>query len=125
MGKIKTLFFDSYALYEIFDGNNDYIPYTHDIAIVTTRLNIMEFHYGLLAKRGKEFADRLYDELVKFAVNINDDAIKAANEFRALNKNKKFSYVDCIGYITAKLRGIKFLTGDKEFENLDNVEFVK
>ncbi len=32
---------------------------------------------------------------------------------------------DCIGYIFAKQLGIKFLTGDKEFENLDNVEFVK
>ena len=32
---------------------------------------------------------------------------------------------DCIGYILAKNIGIKFLTGDKEFENLDNVEFVK
>lgn len=85
----------------------------------------MEFHYGLLAKRGKEFADRLYDELVKFAVNVNDYTIKSANEFRASNKSKKLSYVDCIGYMTAKLRGIKFLTGDKEFADLENVEFVK
>ena len=35
------------------------------------------------------------------------------------------SYVDYIGYILAKQRNVKFLTGDKEFENMDNVEFVK
>ena len=32
---------------------------------------------------------------------------------------------DCIGYIMAKKLNIKFLTGDKEFENFLNVEFVK
>ena len=32
---------------------------------------------------------------------------------------------DCIGYILAKRLSIKFLTGDKEFEKLDDVEFVK
>ena len=33
--------------------------------------------------------------------------------------------VDCIGYMTAKRLGVKFLTGDREFEGMDNVEFVK
>ena len=32
---------------------------------------------------------------------------------------------DCIGYIIAKRLGMKFLTGDKEFEGFENVEFVK
>jgi len=45
--------------------------------------------------------------------------------FRALNKKRNLSYVDCIGYIIAKQRNIKFLTGDKEFEYMENVEFVK
>lgn len=125
MGKINTFFFDSYALYEIFEGNPAYEPYANNITIVTTRLNLMEFHYGILVKRGKEFADRLFDEFLKFTVNITDDIIKASNEFRALNKSKKLSYVDCIGYTLAKFNGIKFLTGDKEFKDLDNVEFIK
>jgi len=35
------------------------------------------------------------------------------------------SMADCISYIQSKEVGVKFLTGDKEFEDLDNVEFVK
>ncbi len=32
---------------------------------------------------------------------------------------------DCISYFQAKDLGIKFLTGNKKFENLDDVEFAK
>jgi len=32
---------------------------------------------------------------------------------------------DSIGYILSIKIGVKFLTGDKEFEDLEKVEFVK
>ena len=43
---------------------------------------------------------------------------------KELNK-RKLSMTDCIGYMMAKQWGIKFLTGDKEFEDMENVEYVK
>ncbi len=46
-------------------------------------------------------------------------------QFRLKWKDRKVSIPDCIGYVMAKNLDIKFLTGDKEFEGLDNVEFVK
>ena|SRR3989344_5968028 len=125
---VKTIvayFFDSYAFFEIIEGNSNYKKYTRDIAIVTTKLNLMELHYGLLVKYGKYEADKYFDELINFAVDISDDIIKMANDFRLSMKGRKLSYVDCIGYIIARLRNIKFLTGDNQFENLDNVEFIK
>ena len=85
----------------------------------------MKLHYGLLLKHGKKAADYYYDELSPFAVGVSDDAIKKANEFRALFKKRDLSYVDCIGYTMAKMRNVKFLTGDRQFEDLENVEFVK
>jgi len=43
-----------------------------------------------------------------------------------MKSNKSnLSYVDCIGYILAKELKVGFLTGDREFEGMDNVEFVK
>ena len=45
-------------------------------------------------------------------------------KFRYENKHKKMSMTDCISYIQAKKLGIKFLTGDKEFKNKENVEHV-
>ena len=45
-------------------------------------------------------------------------------QFRLSWKDRGVSITDCVGYIMAKKLGIKFLTGDKEFEKLDGVEFV-
>ena len=45
--------------------------------------------------------------------------------FRYNNKQRNLSSTDCISYFMAKDLGIKFLTGDKEFSNFENVEFIK
>ena len=66
-----------------------------------------------------------YEKFLPYCTGIEDNVIKKAMTFRALNKKRNLSYVDCIGYIIAKQRNIKFLTGDKEFEYMENVEFVK
>ncbi len=122
---VRSFFFDTYAFYEIIEGNENYMPYAKDVVIFTTKLNLMELHYGLLVKYGKEQADAIYDELVKFTVDIDDKTIKEANEFRKMLKKRKLSYVDCLGYIIARSMNIPFLTGDKEFWDLENVKFVK
>ena len=57
--------------------------------------------------------------------DIKDSIIKEANEFKAKNRKLKLSYVDCIGYVLARSFGVKFLTGDEGFRNIENVEFVK
>ncbi len=123
--EIKTYFFDSYAFYEIINGNPAYRGFIENIGILTTKLNLMELYYGLLLKYNKNTANKYYDGLVKYCVELNDETIKHACLFKLINKKKSLSYVDCIGYIIAKQRNIKFLTGDKQFENLENVEFVK
>jgi hypothetical protein len=123
--EVKTYFFDSYAFFEIIYGSPNYEKYTKNVAIITTKLNLMELHYGLLLALGKEKADYYYDFYKKFTIEIDDDIIKLANYFKKVMKTTNVSYVDCIGYTLAKSRNILFLTGDKEFEHLDNVEFVK
>ncbi|MBS3135225.1 PIN domain-containing protein [Candidatus Woesearchaeota archaeon] len=123
--EIKTFFLDTYALYEIIEGNENYIEYTKNVAIVTTKINIMELFYGLLIKYNEKVADNFYEKFLPYCTGIEDNVIKKAMTFRALNKKRNLSYVDCIGYIIAKQRNIKFLTGDKEFEYMENVEFVK
>lgn len=121
---VKSYFFDTYAFYEIIGGNENYKPYLK-VVIFTTKLNLMELHYGLIVRYGKDEADRIYDELRKFTVDVSDDIIKAANVFRKTHSKRKLSYVDCIGYMIAKSLDIPFLTGDKEFRDMENVRFVK
>ena len=108
MGKIRTFFFDTYAIIEIIFGNPNYNDYTNDIVIATTRLNLMELHYLLLRLYGEEKADLVYDKLIKFTIEVTDDIIKEANKFRLLYKKRKLSYVDCLGYTLAKIKRVKF-----------------
>ena len=122
--EIGSFFFDSYALHEVVVGSKSYIPFLKDVNIATTKMNLMELHYSLLRTQGKEAADECYDFFLPYAVEITDDIIKMANVFRYTNKKSRMSYIDCVGYILAKTMGVKFLTGDKEFKDLDNVEYV-
>ena len=123
--EVKTFFFDTYALYEIIEGNENYKKYVKNIAIIITKLNLMELFYGLLIKYNEKTANNFYEKFLPYCTGIDDNTIKKAMIFRALNKKRDLSYVDCIGYIISKHRNIKFLTVDKEFENMENVEFVK
>ena len=123
--EIKEYFFDTYALYEVIKGNNDYKRFTSGCAIITTRLNLMELYYGLLLKHGENTAERYYDVFKEYVVDIDDDTIKQAMQLKKQHKEKNLSYVDCIGYTISIKRNIKFLTGDKEFKNLPNVEYIK
>jgi len=125
MGQLNTFFFDTYAFYELIKGNLNYKEYDKEIVVLTTKLNLMEIHYGLLRDEGKEVADHYYNQFLKFCIEIDDDTIKEANEFRLKNYRRDLSYVDCIGYIIAKKFNAKFLTGDEQFKYFDNVEFVK
>lgn len=122
---IETFFFDSYAFFEIIEGNPNYDQFTAGIAIVTTRLNLMELFYGLLVKYDRRTANRYYDELARFCIDIDDNVIREAMIFRVMNKKRKLSYIDCLGYLIAKQRNISFLTGDEKFKDAPNVEFVK
>ena len=117
-------FFDTYALFEIVHGNINYFNYKK-AEIITTKLNLMELHYRLLLLYGKSYAEKAYKKFLPFVFEISDEIIKLANEFKLKYKKRKLSYVDCIGYILAKSNNAKFLTGDKEFKGMDNVEFVR
>ena len=120
----KTYFFDTYAFFEIINGNQNYMKYK-GMQAATTRLNLMELHYGLWKDYGKEFADQKYDEFLPICMEIDDYTIKKANEFKLLHRKKNLSYIDCIGYIMAKIHGMAFLTGDRQLIAMENVEFVK
>lgn len=122
---LNTYYYDTYALLEIVFGNPNYDGYTVDFGVVTTRLNLMEVYYFMLRKYSREVANKYYDRLLPQVIEIIDDDFKNACELKSMFKKKKLSYIDCVGYSIAKRMNLKFLTGDREFEDLDNVEFVK
>lgn len=117
-------FFDSYAVIEILTSNKNYQNYLNK-NIVLTKLNLFEIYHGVLRDSGEKEAE---DVIKKYSLHIIDydiGVIKEAVKFRLDHKKRNLSMADCIGYVVAKKLGIKFLTGDKEFEGMPNVEFVK
>ena len=114
-------FFDTYAIIEIIGNNNSYEKYK-DEEIVTSILNVGELYYSLLREKGEKEADFWHKKLEQTAMLIDIEIVVKAMKFRFENKSKKFSFIDCVVYVLAKDKGLKFLTGDQAFENL---EFVK
>ena len=117
-------FFDSYAVVEIIKGNPSYAKYTQE-EVVLAIFNLAEIYWSSLNRLGEEAAEDIYRQYKPSLIDINDDVLKNAMKFRRHRKHKNFSYADCIGYCLALQNNLKFLTGDKAFEGMDNVEFVK
>lgn len=124
MGEV-TYFFDTYALIGLVTGSPNYAVYKSGFGILTTKLNLMELYYSLLKAGGVEEAERCYSLFSGFVVGVSDSLIKEAMLFKLKHRDKQFSYVDCIGYIIAARMGVRFLTGDRCFEGMQNVEFVR
>ncbi len=120
----KSFFFDSYAFFEILKANERYGKYK-ETEIVTTKLNLFELYFGILREKNEIEAKEILDIYYPFAIDFDKEVIEEAAKFKNEFNKRNVSMTDCIGYILAKQLGIKFLTGDKEFENLENVEFVK
>ena len=126
MEEVNSFFFDTYALFQVMHISENYRKYTSgEIHVVTTKLNLMELYYTLLRVYGKEKAEEGFNFFNPFCVKYNDEVIKEASEFRLENYRRDLSYVDCMGYIVAKRMNVKFLTGDEQFKDFNNVEFVK
>lgn len=117
-------FFDTYAIIEIIKGNKNYKKF-ENYNILTSVLNIGELYYILLKEHGKKIAGQWIRTFNFDLIDIKPEIVIEAAQFRFVNRAKNLSYIDCIGYILAKEKSLKFLTGDKEFKNLPDVEYIK
>ena len=120
------LFLDTYALIEIIKGNHNYKKYIKKPCITTT-YNLMELYYALLRLYNEKTAEKYYEYFRPICVPVSEKLIKEAMKFRLVQRKNGnlISYIDCIGYFVALALGLKFLTGEKHFRKLKNVEFVE
>lgn len=119
----EAYLFDTYVLVEILRNNKNYEKYLESKIIINDFI-FAEFCYVLFRDNVKDAEGFLYP-LSQKIVHAKPETIKEAMKFRLKNKKKNLSMPDCISYIMAEKAGIRFLTGDKEFEGMNNVEFVK
>ena len=117
-------FFDTYAIFELIKNNQNYNKYKGFILKVSV-LNIAELYWGLIKDVGVKQADEWMQKYEFDILSVDYETILTAVSFRYEHKKLDISLTDSVGYILAKKYGLKFLTGDKQFENFDNVEFVQ
>ena len=125
---MARLFADTYALIELLKGNPNYENYSQ-ADLVSTEFNILELTYALFRDFGRDEATKVV-KLIRDKIEIlptEDSDYLDASEFRkSANKTgKKLSLIDALGYSCSKKLGIKFLTGDREFIEMENIEYIK
>ena len=117
-------YLDSYAIIEIVLGNRNYQQYKGK-EVITSKLNLFEVHFKFLREFGTERANAALQEYYKYAIDYGPEEIIGASRFKLQHRKRNISPTDALGYIIALRNGAKFLTGDKEFKDMNNVEFMK
>ncbi len=115
---------DTYALVEISKGNHKFAEYLNSNFIITD-LTLAEFYSVILREEGEKTADYWFRKLERCSLFVSKEILIEAIKFRHEHKKTGISFFDAVGYIFALKNGYYFVTGDKEFEKLPNVEFKK
>jgi uncharacterized protein len=124
----KTRFFyDSYAVMAYLSDNPNYRAFFEENVGVLTKLNLIEIAYRTLELHGNEATAQVTKLFAKYAIDFGVADIVGSMKLRLKLKRKgrNISYADAVGYYLALKNKLKFLTGDKEFEELENVEYIK
>jgi len=115
---------DTYSLVEIHNGNSKFAELLHEDPVIT-EITFAEFYANLYNKYNEKTADYWQSKLSTFCRSVSMDILIKAVKFRVDNKKKNISFFDCVGYLYALENDINFVTGDKEFQHLEGVMFIK
>lgn len=115
--------FDTSVIMEIIRENPKYDRYSSE-EMITTDLNLGELYFNLLRQHGEKEAELWNNILKNTTIDMSQEAIIAAMRFRYGNMKRNLSFVDCVSYTMARMHKIMFLTGDKGFTGLPDVELV-
>ena len=113
----------TYPLVEIATGNKKF-AFLLEEDFVVTDITISEFYYVLLQRYDVSTADFWYGKFEHYCTDVSRSILIKAVKFRHDNKKKNLSFFDCVGYIFAIENNHKFVTGDKEFQNLTGVMYI-
>jgi len=121
---LPGFFLDTFAMVEILEGNANYEEYL-DEALATGWLQLYELHFVKLRSSEAETARKAIGTFRPFRLQVEEDDIVAASRFKLQHRRRKLSYADALGHQMAARRGMRFLTGDRAFRDIDGVEFVR
>lgn len=117
-------FFDAYAIIEVIKDNPNYSRFSAE-PVITAAPQISEVcYYALRTGQTSELKLALQKMRPEILATSTSDWEEAAT-MKFMHKSKNLSLIDCLGYGLARKNYLKFLTGDRQFEKMPNVEFVK
>jgi predicted nucleic acid-binding protein len=122
------VFYDSYAVLAYISGERAFAKYFDEqSAGALTKLNLIEIYLRAARLHGHKAARQIIDRFSRYVIDFDTDDIAGSMKLREelMKKRMDISYVDALGYYLAKKMQIPFLTGDKQFRELDGVKFVK
>jgi len=119
------VFLDTYTLIEMNNENSNYKKY-REAELVTLLENLAEMYYIISRDKGKDEAESNFRQFLIIGKVMPPGLIPLAMEFRLSNrKEKNFSYFDSFGYVYALENNMKFVTGDRAFRGMKNVEIAR
>ncbi len=111
-------------MWEIHLQNPKYSEVTSQQYVITD-LTLVEFYYTLLRTYNEQTAEYWLKRLRPYVIPLDLDTLIKAAQFRHRNKSKNLSMYDCVGYVFSIQNNHEFVTGDKEFENMPGVLFIR
>lgn len=122
MAQINYL--DTYVLCEIAKANTRFLSLLVNTSVIND-LTLAEFYGVILREFNEQTAEYWKNKFFSYTKQVPLDVLILAVKFRKDHIKQNISFFDAVGYIFAKENGGIFVTGDKEFKNLPNVEFIK
>jgi predicted nucleic acid-binding protein len=109
---------------EIDKGNPHYLPIiSFDFKLCDVILS--EFYWVLLREGREKEAGGWLDKIKSSSEPSSLSLMIEAVKFRSENKKLNLSFPDALGYIHAKNNHGTFVTGDKAFQKLPHVKYIK
>ena len=117
-------YLDTYALMEIDKGNPNYSS-LRSAEFKICDITLCEFYGVVLREQGRWKADDWLNKLSPFSESSNLLVLTESVRYRSENKSLNLSFPDAVGYVHSKTNHGTFVTGDKSFEKLPHVKYVK
>ncbi|QQR92698.1 MAG: PIN domain-containing protein [Candidatus Iainarchaeum archaeon] len=117
-------FLDTYALVEIAKGSKNYEKIV-DYPFAICELTLAEFYSVILRDRSESEAEFWVKKYLPFVQSSDLATLLEAVKFKHKHKNQNLSFFDAFGYAHAIRNGGSFVTGDKAFEKMPQVNYIK
>src|SRR5262245_55763077 len=115
---MTRFFYDSYSVIAYLGDKPGYSAYFEKSTGILTRLNLMEVYNAVLRAHGEKAAHEVLEAYSTYEIEFSLADVEGAMKLRYKLPNLELSYADALGYYISKKEGLRFLTGNRAFEDL-------